>query len=387
MTRLLYPSLKKEFLLVSRDLHALLVLFVMPIAFILIMSLALQEQFKGESTLTIKGQLRDNSNSGFAQQIVAYLESTPFVSLNSNATTPLFTLEFTPNLEQAIVGEFNGNPAIRVFYAAELGKRERALIKAAVQEAFAYINVNQTAEELGYDEEYAKTQLLKEGAVITQDQLSNSHENSTPTSTQQNVPAWLVFAMFFVAIPISTTMIGERQQRTLTRLRTMAMSPAIWYFAKLLPYFIINICQMCLMLAVGVFIIPALGGEQLQLNVDFFALTLITVAVSISALGFAALVATLAKTTEQATILSGTGNILFGAIGGIMVPSFVMPEFMRWITLLSPMGWGLQGFLDVLVRRGTMQNIFTEVIVLTTFGVSLMFISILLFKYQKESGR
>ncbi|EQD79912.1 ABC-2 type transporter, partial [mine drainage metagenome] len=30
-------------------------------------------------------------------------------------------------------------------------------------------------------------------------------KNQRPSSVQQNVPAWLVFAMFFIAIPLSTT--------------------------------------------------------------------------------------------------------------------------------------------------------------------------------------
>ncbi|MFT5703566.1 MAG: ABC-2 type transport system permease protein, partial [Rickettsiales bacterium] len=37
--------LKKEFLLIGRDIHALLVLFIMPALFILIMSLALKNTY------------------------------------------------------------------------------------------------------------------------------------------------------------------------------------------------------------------------------------------------------------------------------------------------------------------------------------------------------
>jgi ABC-2 type transport system permease protein len=44
-----------------------------------------------------------------------------------------------------------------------------------------------------------------------------------PSSVQQNVPAWLIFAMFFVVIPVSSIFIIERQQGTLQRLRAMGL--------------------------------------------------------------------------------------------------------------------------------------------------------------------
>ena len=42
---MLFTIIRKELLLAARDIHALLVLFLMPTAFILIMSLSLQDSF------------------------------------------------------------------------------------------------------------------------------------------------------------------------------------------------------------------------------------------------------------------------------------------------------------------------------------------------------
>ncbi len=46
---MLFSIIKKELLLLSRDIHALAVLFLMPVAFILIMSLALQDTMRDET--------------------------------------------------------------------------------------------------------------------------------------------------------------------------------------------------------------------------------------------------------------------------------------------------------------------------------------------------
>ena len=39
-----------------------------------------------------------------------------------------------------------------------------------------------------------------------------------PSSVQQNVPAWLIFGMFFVVMPMSALFIVERRDGTLARL-------------------------------------------------------------------------------------------------------------------------------------------------------------------------
>jgi ABC-2 type transport system permease protein len=42
-----------------------------------------------------------------------------------------------------------------------------------------------------------------------------------PTSVQQNAPGWALLAMFFLAIPLSVTLIKERAQGSLLRLQSM----------------------------------------------------------------------------------------------------------------------------------------------------------------------
>ena len=61
--------------------------------------------------------------------------------------------------------------------------------------------------------------------------------------------------------------------------------------------------------------------------------------------------------------------LLFLCIGGIMVPKFVMPETMRHVAELSPMSWGLEGFLDVMLRGGGLAAIAPEAAGLTGLGL------------------
>jgi ABC-2 type transport system permease protein len=200
---------------------------------------------------------------------------------------------------------------------------------------------------------------------------------------QQSVPAWLVFAIFFVSIPFSNTFIRERQLGVQRRLATIDVGPVTQFLGKLIPYFLVNQIQVVLMLAAGVFLVPLLGGQALQLNGSPFALVLLSAAVSLAALGLALLIAVTARTSEQATMASGLGAIVLAALGGIMIPKFVMPEGMQAIADLSPMAWGLDGFLGLLLRGGGVADIWAELAKLTGFGLVTLGAAWLVHRYQK----
>ncbi|MEO1020446.1 MAG: ABC transporter permease [Pseudomonadota bacterium] len=204
-----------------------------------------------------------------------------------------------------------------------------------------------------------------------------------PTAVQQNVPAWLVFAIFFVSIPFSTAFIRERQLGTHQRLRTIAISPIVQIIGKLVPYFVVNQVQVVAMLLAGMFLVPLLGGNALELNGGTAALILLCVCLSCAALGLALLVGVVARTIEQATMLSGLGNIVLAAIGGIMVPKFIMPTGMQQAAQLSPMAWGLDGFLQLFLYDGGIIDIMPQLLQLGLLATCATLIAAVVFRYSE----
>jgi ABC-2 type transport system permease protein len=352
-------SLRKETLLLVRDWHALLVLFAMPSLFVLIMSMALQERFE-EGGVRLPGYLVMETDAESAREFLAELEAVPHLDLTPAAIgealrtgDALYELRIPAYFEEALDGLREG-AGLYLRFAPELSRRDRVLIEAAVREAFARYNTLGIARELGYDRSYAETELLRQGFIAVED----SGPAQTPSAVQQSVSAWLIFAMFFIAIPISTTVIQERQQRTLMRLRTFGLPVWVLYSAKLFPYFVVNLLQLLAMLIIGIALLPLLGAQGLSLSgVSLGALLAIGASTSLAALALASLIATVAHSVEQATVASGALNIVFAALGGIMIPTFVMPPALQTIAQVSPMAWALEGFLDVLVRGATYGDI------------------------------
>lgn len=386
MTRL-SASLGKETRLLLRDWHALLVLFAMPSLFVLIMSLALQGRFAEHGGAQLKGWLTISQSSSTTQAFADELALHPALAITPTNDTPplstadgLFHIHLLPSFDAALSGESEHRLGVSMLFAPELGMRDRSLISAAVQEAFAHFNTQLIAEDMGFDRDYARTELLKEGFIVAADEPLAER----PNAVQQSVPAWLIFAMFFIAIPISTTLIQERQQKTLMRLQTFGIPLSLVYLAKLLPYFVINQLQLVVMLALGCLVLPLLGAEALSLDVSLGALALISTSVSIAALGFAALIAASARSIEQATVISGTMNILFAALGGIMIPRFIMPPLMQKLSLVSPMAWAQEGFLTVLIRGGSYGAVAVNSVVLIAMGCVLGALAIFMSRRRKN---
>ncbi len=353
----LSASLVKEFRLLLRDWHALLVLFLMPALFIVIMSLALAERLGGEAHFQLQGYLIQQASGPDAEALATKLTDTTHLSLRPGGENDelrlgeqSFAIRLLPHFAEALTTP--GATGIEVTFAPELGARERELVMAATRQAFANVHTHRIAEELGYGEDYAREELLRESFV-----KASSERQRTPNAVQQNVPGWLIFAMFFIAIPLSTTVIQERSERTLMRLRTLGASLPVIYAAKLIPYFVVNMLQLVLMLTLGAVLLPLLGAAGLSLAVNLPALVLMGVSTSLAALALASLVATVARTVEQATVASGGLNILLAALGGIMIPAFVMPPALQMLTRISPMNWALSGFLEVLVREGGLAEV------------------------------
>ena len=129
---------------------------------------------------------------------------------------------------------------------------------------------------------------------------------------------------------------------------------------------------------------PLLGGDALIIHGSIFLLMLVSFVVSIAAISFALFIATLSNSSEMATILGGTSNIILAALGGIMVPKIVMPKFMQDVSEVSPMSWALDGFLDIIVKGGNFGDIQFNVMKLALFALLFFTLACLMLNYRRN---
>ena len=81
-------GVRKEFLLLMHDWHALLLLFLMPLAFLIIMSLAMQDEFAQRAGQKIQVAVIDRDQSDASKALAAALSNGGTVSLRTATAQP-----------------------------------------------------------------------------------------------------------------------------------------------------------------------------------------------------------------------------------------------------------------------------------------------------------
>ncbi|HMH16878.1 MAG TPA: ABC transporter permease [Burkholderiales bacterium] len=352
---------EKEYLALSRDVQGLAVLFLMPAAFIVVMSLALSDVFKGGAArqtgfavMAADPKLAERlaqglSGDGFRAATVPADEAAAREGVRHG--TPSLVLVVPRDFERALAAPLDGKstpPELAVLADPALPPPQLLAFQQRVLGVVLGLRVSAMMRRAGIPAN-ADALDLKHAATLKVETIGGT---GRPSSVQQNVPAWLIFGMFFVVMPISALFIVERREGTLARLVSQQVPFSMLLFGKVGPYFVINLAQAALMLLAGRTLVPWFGGETLALPARWDLLAAVTASTSLAAIGWGLLVAVSSRTLEQATVIGGVGNILAAAVGGIMVPRFVMPDSMQKFSEASPMAWALDGFHAVILRQG-----------------------------------
>lgn len=192
-------------------------------------------------------------------------------------------------------------------------------------------------------------------------------ETAVPSTTQHNVPAWAIFAMFFIVIPMSASMIKEREEGSLIRLSTLPVSQLTIFMAKVAVYAVVCLIQFLLMMLAGRFLLPLANIPALTIGSNYAGILLMIIISSMAALGFSIAVGTIARTQQQAAAFGVVSVVVLTALGGLWVPVYLMPEVMRNLALWSPLNWAHVGFIDLFLRQATTAEIMPQVIKLFGF--------------------
>ncbi|MCL2589773.1 MAG: ABC transporter permease [Betaproteobacteria bacterium] len=373
-----------------RDRHGLAALFIMPAVFILIMSLALADSLSGQASLAYVVLNLDDTPVSHALDArlgnVDLLKKSvsPVDEEDARQRVRAGEIAFAVVIPQGFAHQIESNqtPGLRFLADPAVPSMVRNGFRQHVEAVATRVWLTDVLERFGVSKMLPElrqaTEHIGSPEIAIEAVSSQGNEAAVavlPSSVQQTVPAWLIFSMFFVVIPISAVFIGERQRGTLQRLHAQRVPFRLVLAGKFVPFVAVNQIQAVAMVAVGRWLVPLFGGEALTLPGNaaaLAALLMLSLAVSVAAVGWALFIASLARSSEQATILGGVGNILMGAIGGIMVPRFVMPASMQAWTQLSPMNWALEGFHQIMLRQGSIADVLPAVCTLGCFGLAAL---------------
>jgi ABC-2 type transport system permease protein len=209
---------------------------------------------------------------------------------------------------------------------------------------------------------------------------------SHPSSVQQNVPAWALFGMFFIVVPLAGALVRERSDGMLARIYATRASFLGVLLGKVAAYSAVCAVQFALMLGLGLYVLPVLGAPALTIAASPWAVAAAALAAALAATGYGLLVGSVARTYEQASMFGAVSVVIAAALGGVMVPAYVMPPVMRAISRFSPLGWGLEAFIDLFVRTGSLETAAPRLLALLAFFAATLLLSWVFLVRRGASG-
>ena len=194
------------------------------------------------------------------------------------------------------------------------------------------------------------------------------------------VPSYTVLFSFFIVMIVGWVFVAERRQGTLKRLSAAPVSRAQILLGKLLPCLLISVAQGMILLIVGKLALGMRWGpEHWSLGQQIMWLFPVVLATSVAASGLAMLVAVLARSEVQVAIYGAVPVLVLALIGGCVLPREMMPERTQQLTLLSPLGWAMNAYRELLVPDGTadpnLDIIVRGCLVLTGFGIGFVLLA------------
>lgn len=377
----------KDALLMLRDWPGLAILFIMPAILLIIIT------FTQESTILSKKSgmrigLADDDTSRFGQALISDLVSGNrfnFVVLGSGAEAReavqegecqmavIITDKATERLFSILDRERTDSTAAEVVFLYDPGMQR--IFRDAVQMSVSTL-IQLTAIKIlmgsSFSEELVK---VREEAAFTRS------SGFMPGVLQNNIPAFTLFAMFFVVIPLAGSIINEKNHGTFDRMRTLPVSFLQVSAAKVMLFVLVCTLQFIFLLFIGKYVMPLLGEEStFDMHVNMTALAAAVIASSLAATGFGILTGAFASTHGQAATFGSVMVVILALLGGIFVPVHVLPETLRDISYISPLRWGTDAFLGVFARNSGITGILTEVTLLTGFFILSILVSISKFR-------
>jgi len=436
--RKLSASIHKEFLLLIRDKTGLFLLFVMPAFLVLIITLIQENVLKTDINVLFldydKGKvgsdiefLLDQSDS---ITLIKQIQGSGFTWEEANSAVARGDFQFciiipkgvTPSLEKKskyqvrrnlfpddpeVISPENPIPEISVFYDPTIQGSFRIAMSSIIERVVRGIEQKLTFQHTllllpekirsalpleiqGYLPENDDLNFIKTSDSEFPDILKIKETFATkmgfikkPTSVQQNVPAWTLFGIFFIVVPLSGSLIRERDTGTMMKLKSMPVSYATLMLGKIVAYIIVCFGQFAVILFIGKLILPLFGSTPFEMGDRPFVFLLVLLSSICAATGYGIMLGTVLKSYEQASMFGPVSIVIAAAIGGILVPVYTMPDFMQSISLLSPLSWGQNAFYDILLRGGNLTSVLPEIMSLFIFFISTLLVS-WFFIFRKE---
>lgn len=407
----LFAAIKKESLLMARDRSGLIILFLMPVLLVIVMTLIQDITFQNVDDKRLVVLFLDLDEGEFGNAVEEGLEGSGYFDLvkvthdkalkeeavmelvsagdyqigiivKEGATdairdnAKMLTEDIFAGTDQIERGSKTGN--VDIFFDPVIGTSFRQTILSNLQGQISRTEMRILFETIssrlkstfpGFSEvDFSKASAIK----IEESYAKRSDEEFVPNSVQHNIPGWAIFAMFFIVIPLTGNIIREKSEGISLRLHMFPKYRGVLISSKIIVYSVVCLLQFVVMVLVGIFVFPQLGLPPLDIGNNIGALFIITLVTSFSAIAYGLAIGFISTTHDQAASFGTVSIIILSAIGGLWVPTFLMPEGMKTVASFSPLNWSLEGYYEIFLRGEGLSSILPYALKLIAFSAVMI---------------
>ena len=270
---------------------------------------------------------------------------------------------------------------LTVYYNPILQESLRLSVQGGIRSALQLVESRETLRSLYFSinekqlPENLENEMLNNNTAINEIPVSKDGTRATPNATQHNVPAWTIFAMFFVIMSLGGSVVREKVSGSFIRLKTLPTNYLVGILSKQITYLAVTMLQAPVIFSMGIWLFPYIGLPALNLPSDLLALVIVTVICGWCAVSYSICIGVFAQTQEQANGFGAVSIVILAAIGGLMVPSFAMQGFAKSAANFSPMHWCLQAYYSLFLEGGRLKDVVNNIIPLFIITVVLQLIT------------
>jgi len=272
---------------------------------------------------------------------------------------------------------------LTLYYNPILQESIRLSVQGGIRSALQLVESRETLRSLYYSinekqlPDSLEHEMLNNNTAINEIPVSKDGTRATPNATQHNVPAWTIFAMFFVIMSLGGSVVREKVSGSFIRLKTLPTNYLVGLLSKQITYLLVTMLQAAVIFSMGIWLFPFFGLPALNLPSDVLALVIVTVICGWCAVSYSICVGVFADTQEQANGFGAVSIVILACVGGLMVPSFAMEGFFKTAANVSPMHWCLQAYYSLFLEGGTLKDVVNNIIPLFIITLVIQFITFL----------
>jgi len=343
---------RKDLQILWRDRGALAGMFLLPLVFIFVLTLATAPMYSAPEDSRTRLPVVDLDGGPAAQQLLGVLQASGGVEVVRTTEAQALAwmqarqegraLIVPPDLSASLVTrqpttlrllvhpDWQNDRTAAILRAVDGAARDVAM-EAQLLDSLAQVGAMQALNPPEYevfsDERVAlqaRGQMMRAQRDplirVSQVKPSSMVASDDPTAAEQNVPGYAVLFVFLTAQVTAESIYRENKEGTFRRLLAAPLSKLTILIGKLIPNLVVALAQMVVLFAVGAALLPALGLGDMRLGNDIPALVILVFVVALCSTSLGILIAALARTESQIGGLSALSLWGMGAVGWLPVP-------------------------------------------------------------------